>query len=235
MMNKKLLLRIFLAFLFIAFAVFSVNFSINVYRFFNPLTELDTISPNKTYTISMKERSVDGDNNLTKVIIKSNEETLVDDDIFYANSGCFLCQFGNQYTWLGENTLRFGEEAYPNDIKETVTLRNNSTKTIKWLHIETYSYFLVFNMKSGDEVSFDTSTRQPTFGTPSPTDWSSKFRGMNSGGIKLRGKFTDNSRIKGNAYFKTIEIGIKPNVKYLANINDEKVEISSSDYESEPH
>jgi hypothetical protein len=230
MMNKKFLLRIFLSFLSIAFVVFSVSVLINVYRFFNPLTELNTISPNKTYMLSMKERSIDGDDNLAKVVIKSNEETLVDDDIFYANSGCFICRFGNEYTWLGENILRFGNETYPNDIKETLTLKNNSTKTVKWLRIETYSYFLVFDMKSGDQVSFTTSTRHPTFGMPSPTDWSSKFRGMSSGGINLSGKFADDSRIKGNSYFKTIESGITPNVKYLATINDEKVEISNSEY-----
>jgi hypothetical protein len=232
-MNKKFLLRICLSILFIAFVVFSIYSTIKIYRFFNPITELNTISPNKTYAISMKEKSIDGDDNFTQVIIKRNEETIADDDIFYANSGCFLCWYGNEYVWLGENTLRFGEETYPNDTKETLTLKNNSSKTIKFLRIKTYSYFLVFDMKSGEEVSFTTSTRHPIFGTPSPTDWRSKFKEMSSGGIELWGKFTDDSKIKGSFSFKTIEKGIKSNARYFATITNEKVEITSSDYQAE--
>lgn len=232
-MNKKFLLRICLSILFIAFVVFSIYSTISIYRFFNPITELNTISPNKTYTISMKERSIDGDDSFTQVVIKRNEETIIDDDIFYANSGCFLCWYGNKYTWLGENLLRFGEETYPNDTKETLTLKNNSSKTINFVRIKPYSYFLIFDMKSGEEVSFTTSTRHPILGTPQPTDWRSKFKEMSSGDINLWGKFADDSQIKGKSYFKTIEIGIKPNARYLVSITDEKVEISSSDYQSE--
>jgi hypothetical protein len=229
--NRKVVLRFLVVTIFIVVAIVSIYGGIKVYTFFNPLTELETISPEKTYSLAMKERPDETDGQITHVKIRRNDEAIVDDDIFFSYSGgCFLCQVGQDYTWLSENILRFGDEVYPDDIKETLTLKNHSSKSIRWLCIKAYSYFLIFDMKPGDEVSFTTSTRNPTLGTPLPYNLRSDFKGMRSGNIKIWGKFTDDSRIKGSAYFKTVETGVKPNTQYRAVITDETTDITSDNY-----
>jgi hypothetical protein len=135
-----------------------------LYSFFlKPLpTFLTTVSPDRTYTVSLKgqkSRPIFFTATIRFDVLK-NGASMLSDKFLYSADGMdipFETWYPN-HRWLNEQSIQFYREQNFRDAPpDTIVIANNTGKTIKYAKIDSIDIVIFFEMQPGFKVSIPTS------------------------------------------------------------------------------
>lgn len=186
---------------------------------------LTTTSPNHTYTVQFVERlNPPGhpyDNHVVGFKVFSDGQQIVDEPRFSAGDD-FDQRFGAahpEHIWITDNLLRLGKRPLATQMQyDEVLIRNNATKAVTYLSINTGSdMFLLFDLQP------DVTTKlsiQPQTDQEADMSW-----------IGYGGQFADGKQIKASGLNFKIQGKYHSQGHYCVTIKDNEVIVRSSDFE----
>jgi hypothetical protein len=147
-----------------------------------PVVFLTTVSPNKTYSVQLKrEKGMPLPNHVRADVLKSDR--LFQSDIWLHTTGdssdmTFEAGYPD-FRWLHDNIVEFYRKQYFDMGTDSVEVQNKTSRSIRYLHLESLNKFLVFDVQPGSSTSLEVPAPH------SDSQW-----------IAVEGTFSDSDTIK---------------------------------------
>lgn len=187
--------------------------------------DISTTSPNGTYQIHLKEEakvylapfpfnflSGHGDSKVNLTTTK-NGNPLIDNIVLYSGDGLddrFLDDYP-EHKWMSDSVLRFGHNvAKSEENQDSLSVSNNTDKTLEYLKIKAGDMLLVFEMPPKSKLKFQVP-----------------HQGWNSW-VWADGEFTDERKPKGNGANFYHKDKLNEPLRYCVSVGDDAIKVESS-------
>jgi hypothetical protein len=117
--------------------------------------EFTTASPNGTYRVHMRDRTLENFNHIVRLDVAKNGKPLIENEIFYSDSNAYFYN-EPEHAWVSVNVLRFGQLNISTPPDE-VTVVNQASKTVSYLKVSALDDFLLLEVQPNSATLLFTS------------------------------------------------------------------------------